>query len=158
MYVEQFLKNRGVWHEVVRHRIAFSAGTAARSMHVPVSFIAKSVLLFAGERPLLAVLPGDQMVDLSAVAKCLGRDDVRVATEGELPSWFTDCELGALPPFGSHYGCETIVDESLADQSEILIESNRTDEAILLRFEDYRWLEAPLMAAIARQAHLVAHT
>jgi Ala-tRNA(Pro) deacylase len=54
-----------------------------------------------------------------------------------------------LPPFGSHYGLDTIVDERLAEEEEIIIESNTHDEALRLRFEDFRRVENPLIADFA---------
>jgi len=44
---------------------------------------------------------------------------------------------------------KTIVDEGLADDEEIVFEGNTHDEAIRMRFDEFRRLEEPLVAAFA---------
>ena len=149
MHIEQYLTNRGVWFETILHRPAYTAQAAVRAMHVSPTEVAKGVLVKADEL-VVAVVPAYAHVDLVAVRKALDADDVLLIHESELVKHFPDCESGAVPPFGSLYGLPTIVDESLAEQAEIVFCSNRHREAIRMQFHDYRDLERPKIAAIAR--------
>ena len=56
---------------------------------------------------------------------------------------FADCELGALPPFGSQYGVRTLMDRMLLEDEEIVFEGNTHHEAIRMRHKDYASLEHP---------------
>ena len=63
-----------------------------------------------------------------------------------------DCEIGALPPFGSQYGLKTVVDESLLADEHIVFEGNTHAEAIRMRLDDFRNLEHPLVLPISAPA------
>ena len=71
---------------------------------------------------------------------------VELASEPECGECFPDCELGALPPFGSKYGLQTLVDRSLCDDEEIVFEGNTHHEAIRMKFRDYTELEQSTIA------------
>lgn len=148
MHIEQYLTNRGVWLETILHRPTFTAQAAARAMHASPTEVAKGVLLKADE--YVVVVPAYTHVDLVGVRKLLGADDVLLVHESELLRHFPDCESGAVPPFGSHYGMVTILDESLAKEPEITFCGNRHREAIRMRCQDFLEIERPTIAAVAR--------
>jgi prolyl-tRNA editing enzyme YbaK/EbsC (Cys-tRNA(Pro) deacylase) len=50
----------------------------------------------------------------------VGKSVRLAATEQEFSSLFPDCELGAMPPFGSLYNLPVSVDESLAADEAIV--------------------------------------
>jgi Ala-tRNA(Pro) deacylase len=100
---------------------------------------------------VLAVLPADCKIDVQKVSQALGGAEVELATEAQVAEHCPDCEVGVLPPFGSQYGLQTIVDESLARQLEIVFEANNHHEAIRMSFEDYRRLENPTIISFSRR-------
>jgi Ala-tRNA(Pro) deacylase len=73
----------------------------AEAGHVSGKEMAKAVILMADGRLVMAVIPGDKMVDLEKAEHALGVDSVRLAEEGEFAASFPDCEPGAEPPFWS---------------------------------------------------------
>ena len=149
MHIEQYLTNRNVWFEMILHRPAFTAQAAVRAMHVSPTEVAKGVLIKADEL-VVAVVPAHAHVDLVAVRKALDADDALLVHESDLIKHLPDCEAGAVPPFGSLYGLPTIIDESLAEQTEIVFCGNRHREAVRMQFHEFRELERPQVAAIAR--------
>jgi Ala-tRNA(Pro) deacylase len=149
MHIEQYLTNKGVWFEKILHRPTFTAQAAGRAMHVLPTEIAKGVLIKA-DGYVLAVVPAYSHVDLVAIREALDADDVLLVHESELMQHFPDCELGAVPPFGSHYGMRTVVDDSLSHQPEIIFCGNRHREAFRMQYHDFREIERPQVAAIAR--------
>ena len=54
------------------------------------------------------------------------------------------CERGAIPPFGSVYHVHTLVDESLADDEEIVFQAETHDESIRMTYHDFEIVEHPL--------------
>ena len=60
-----------------------------------------------------------------------------------------DCEVGAMPPFGSQFGLETILDESLCSADEIVFDGNSHQQAIRMKYRDFYELEHPLVVRIA---------
>ncbi len=153
MNVTEFLVERKVQFALIRHREAHDAQRLAATIHVSGREVAKTVLLKAdgGFRYVVAVLPANNFVDLELASKLLGGSKLELASELEISKHCPDCELGALPPFGSQYDMKTIVDLSLAEDDEIVFEGNTHSEAIRMRFEDFRQIEQPLAGWFARQ-------
>ena len=98
-------------------RPASSATKLASSVHVPGREVAKTVLVKAGERFVLAVLPATARIDLDRLGRALGinSSQLRLASSDEILQTIGDCEPGVIPPFGRLYGLETIMDDSLAE-------------------------------------------
>ena len=155
MYIEQFLANHDVWFEVIRHDRTYTAQTTARALHIRSQEVAKSVLVKVDSGIVLAVVPGNASLNLTALNQRLKGHSVSLLPESEMIARFPDCEVGALPPFGSQYGMTTVVDEGLAREPEIVFEGNTHSEAIRMRYEDYARIEQPLVGQIALQSEPV---
>ena len=150
MNVQRFLHEHGTNFDVVEHQPTFDSCHLARSLSVPGRQLAKTVLLRAsdGYRYALAVLPATHKVDLKKIGDILG-PSVCLASEDEVALHCRDCEVGALPPFGSQLGVETIMDETIASQERIVFEGNTHHEAISMRYQDFYDLEHPLVTSFA---------
>src|SRR5262249_48457015 len=129
--------------ERLHHPPAYTAQRVAEFLHVPGKEVAKSVLLRTNEGFALAVLPATRKLDLAMVGQCLGREHVELADEGEMNEVFPDCEVGAMPPFGSSYQMPTVVDESLAKDDQIVFEAQSHERSIRMSFRDYKAIERP---------------
>jgi Ala-tRNA(Pro) deacylase len=137
----------------VPHQPTYSAQRLAHELHVPGREVAKTVLLRTGANGgyqfVVAVLPANKHIDFQRAANLLRQGEVQLATELEIAAHCPDCDFGVLPPFGSHYGMRTIVDSSLAEDREIWFEGNTYNEAIRMKFDDFRRLEKPWVAPFA---------
>jgi len=151
MYTVEFLRSRRVWFEELLHRPASSATKHAHNMHVPGRMVAKTVLVKAGDRPVLAVLPCTSRIDLGQFGALLGvpASQVRLATTDELLGIFTDCEPGVVPPFGRLYNLSTVFDVSLLEVGELVFVGNMRHEGLRLRAGDYLAIEEPLLGSFA---------
>lgn len=148
MNVESFLKSRGVPFNTLPHRTEYTASRTAQSLHVPGDNFAKTVVVNADDHPVLAVLQATHWLNLGRLQQALGCKRVTLSPEAEFAALFPDCELGAVPPFGSQYQIETIVDDSLADDEYIVFDGNTHDRAVSMRFADYAGIEHPRIAHI----------
>ena len=149
MKEQQFLKEKGVWFEPIRHRPTFTAQHTAQAMHVHGDEMAKTVVLRADGKYALAVLQATHNIDMLRAREALGAKSVELASEEQFKKLFPDCEVGALPPFGSQYGLKTLVDESLTHDNEIVVEGNTHEEAIRMKYADFEQLEHPRVAAFS---------
>ncbi len=151
MSIKYFLQRREVPFEIVEHAETFGAQRLAQALHVPGREVAKTVLLRADHdyRYILAVLPATHHIDFAALRTLLGGATVELATEIEMAERFPDCAFGVLPPFGSHYGAQTIVDQSLAADEYIAFECDKHTEAIRMKYSDFYNFEHPLVARFA---------
>lgn len=151
MNVQEYLRDHHVAHQVIDHPEAYSAQRMAEIVHVTGHKVAKTVLLRDGSGfcYYLAIVPASARVDIDKVRATMGAPDVDLATEGEVAARCRDCEVGAMPPFGSQLGMETLIDESLAVADEIVFEGNTHHQAIRMSFSDFYDLEHPLVVKIA---------
>jgi Ala-tRNA(Pro) deacylase len=116
---------------------------------LPGRQIAKSVMLAGPSGYLLAVLPATHQVDTRALSEQLG-DPVRLANDREIAEIFRDCEWGVVPAFGARYGITTLLDESIAPDAEIVLETHSQFEALRLLCRDFERLEKPRRLPFAR--------
>ena len=151
MQVQDFLKQHDVTFETLEHLPTYDAQRMAQAVHTPGHEVAKTVLLRAGNGTayVVALLPADQQIDLAKAREALGGGAVELATEHEIAERCPDCEIGALPPFGTQYGMRTLVDSGIAEDEEIVFEGNTHSEAIRMKFEDFQRLEQPLIGSFA---------
>lgn len=150
MKLQDFLREREVPFEVLPHRATFDAQHMAQSLHVSGYQVAKTVLLRGGrDAPYaVAVLPAARQLDLLKAGRALGAERAELATEAEMEQQCPECEVGALPPFGSCYDMVTIADQTLAEQDQILFEGDNHQESIRMKFADFSALEDPKVAPI----------
>lgn len=149
MNVTELLRQKDVGFKFIPHCNTYDAQRLAQSVHVTGRCVAKTVLLRVGTRFVVAVLPATTRVDLAKASELLDVDRVELATEAEIARHCPDCEVGALPPFGSYYGMRTIVDESLQKGEHIVFEGNTHHEAFRLRFVHFLRLERPRVGRFA---------
>ena len=146
MKTRELLRGHGVRFEVIEHLTTFTAQRMAQAVHVSGEDVAKTVLLCADTKYVVAVLPATHSIDLDKLPGILGAKEVTLANETECSELFPDSEFGVVPPFASQYGLETVIDEPLTKHKEIVFEGDAHDEAIRLLYEDYEKIEQPRVA------------
>jgi Ala-tRNA(Pro) deacylase len=72
-----------------------------------------------------------------------------MAGESEMSRVFPDCEVGAMPPFGSLYQVQTLVDDALVQDDSIVFEGQNHEEAIRMTYKDYEAIEHPIKGHFA---------
>jgi len=149
MNIREFLTRENIAFETIPHRPTFTASRLAEAVDERGDFVAKPVVLKADGKFVLAVLPASHKVDMLLARAAIGCEVLEIADEKELESLFPDCELGAMPPFGSFYGLKTWVDAQLAEDDHIVFEGQSHEEAIRLSYSSYQSVEAPLVAYIS---------
>lgn len=144
--LEDFLKKNEIDYETITHPEAYTAQEVAAALHVSGHDIAKVVIVKAGERFVMVVVPASGQVDLDRLARELGEKKVRLATEEEFKGMFPDCEPGGEPPFGNLYNIETYVDRSLAEDEHIFFNAGNHTDAVGMDYTDYARVVKPRVA------------
>ena len=141
--LKQFLDQQQVGYDVMQHDPAFTAQQLAARLHVPGREFVKVVVVKMDGQFALAVLPAPLRVNLKTLAQGAGARKCQIASESEFQQLFTDCELGAMPPFGTLYNLPTYVDQELTFDENIVINAGTHAEAIRLRYSDFARLARP---------------
>ena len=139
MTISDYLADHDVSYDVLTHPHTMSSSQSAQASHVPGARLAKSVVVEDEDGYLMVVLPADRRVDFGELKRQMHRN-LGLATERELGSLFRDCELGALPAIGPAYGIETLVDDAIAEQSEIYFEAGDHEQLIRVTNEGFHTL------------------
>lgn len=144
--VKARLDREHIHYDILPHAPAFRAQQIARTLHVSEQQMAKVVILKVKKQFVTTVLPARWSVDLHSLREMFGTHHVRLATEQEIRALFPDCEVGAIPPFGTLYGLPVYVDRSLAGDREIFFECGNHSETIRMRYWDFAALVFPIVA------------
>ncbi len=147
--LKEFLDENRVKYITISHSLAYTAQEIAATAHVPGKQLAKTVIVKADGRMVMAVLPASLKVDFDLLAEAIGAKKVELATEREFKQLFPDCELGAMPPFGNLYGMEVFVAESLTDDKEIAFNAGSHTELMRLPYEAFSMLAKPKVVKIS---------
>lgn len=154
--VENFLSRQRVTYATLAHERAYTAQREAAVAHVPGRHWAKTVVCFADDEPIQAVVPADLKVNMERLRKLAGAQTVRLAAEDELAKLYPGCEAGAMPPFGPLYGQRVFVDNALVGEPELVFNAGTYTDAIRMHFEDFADLTKPVVGAFAARP-LIKH-
>jgi Ala-tRNA(Pro) deacylase len=139
--ISRYLAEQEADFDILGHPHSATSMETAQVAHVSGDRIAKSVLLGDDRGYLLAVIPASSRVDLGELHRQTSRN-LGLVTEYELGALFDDCEPGAVPPFGNVYDIDTIVDESLVEQSDIYFEAGDHESLVHVSAETFENLLA----------------
>ncbi len=127
--IKRYLKEHDVAYDVVVHPRTLTSMQTAAQAHVPGDRLIKAVVIEDEHGYLMVALPSTHRLELGQLHRQLQRN-LGLATEDELAELFKDCELGAIPPIGSAYGIETLVDDSLLQKDDVYFEAGDHEEVI----------------------------
>jgi len=147
--LDDFLRNAHVPFTAFKHEAAFSAQQEAARSHVPGRSWAKTVICFAGDEPIAAVVPAHCMVDLDQLRLAARAPALRLAIESELIALCPDCELGAVSPFTTCRTLRVFVDYSLVGEPEMVFSAGTHTDAIRMHYGDFADVIRPVVASIA---------
>jgi Cys-tRNA(Pro)/Cys-tRNA(Cys) deacylase len=128
-----------------------SAIEAAHIMGVPPEQVYKTIVITreGKGKPLLAVVPGPDEVDLKALAKTLGEKKVNLPTEREAER-LTGLQAGGISPLAlTHRRFQVVIDETASLYEQIYISGGQRGLDILLPVDALAELTNATLAAIA---------
>jgi Ala-tRNA(Pro) deacylase len=127
--LQRYMSDQGIPYDLIPHEPAMTSLGTAHAGHIPSDRMAKGVMLSNGRDYMLAVMPASHHLRLSDLKSELGQE-LHLASEDEIVQVFRDCDRGAIPPVGSCYGIDVIIDDDMARQPDIYFEGG--DHATLV--------------------------
>lgn len=125
----RYLHSQGVPYDLLHHPRTATSLETAQAAHISGEQVAKTVILGDDDDFLVVVLPATRRIDLGELHRQLNRR-LGLVSVADLAQLFGDCELGAVPPIGPAYGLETLVDYSLAEQSEVYFDAGDHEQLV----------------------------
>jgi len=135
--LKKFLDDNGVGYDVMHHDPAFTAQELAARMHISGYEFTKVVVVKLDGQFALAALPAPLRVNFKMLAENAGARKCSLASEQEFQQLFSDCELGAMPPFGNLYNLPTYVEQDVTHNENLVINAGTHAEAVRLRYSDF---------------------
>ena len=149
MSITEFLDSYTSSYELKHHRAVFTAQEMAQEEHVHGMDVAKPVIVKADDVFYMCVIPGCCKIDFDSLKSVLGVSEIELANEIEMEQIFTDCQIGAEPPFGSFFGLTTIMDDRLEHNEFITFQAGTHEDAIEMPLEEYIRIESPQVASFS---------
>ena len=143
--LDDFLRQARVPYTTFCHPAAFTALDEAAVSHVSGHSWAKTVVCFADDEPILAVLTASFLIDLEELRILAGARTLRLARESEFEAMYPDCQPGAMPPFGNLYRQRVFVDRSLVGEPEMVFNAGTHTDAIRMHYGDFAEVAHPLV-------------
>ena len=120
--VRDFIEKYGVRAEILEFSgTVESVSAASNASGFPPSRILKTLLVIAGKRPYVVILPGDRRLDFKKLSRELNVKNVRLAKPSEVKE-LLNVKPGEVSPFLDEVlKYDVIVDESVMNRGEVLV-------------------------------------
>lgn len=141
--LHHFLDEHHSHYTPLPHERTETAVQTAAAVHVPRQNFAKTVMLRIDGRLSMLVMPSNYHADLHRLGLALGGAAVELAHEDEFRNVFSDCEPGAMPPFGNLYGVPVYVDSRLAAHERIAFNAGTHTDAVRMPYAEFEQLAKP---------------
>lgn len=145
----EFLDGHKIQYLVISHSPGYTAQGIAGLTHISGKELAKTVIVKLDGNLAMAVLPAKYHVDLTALRRAAQAKSAVLASEDEFQDRFSECETGAMPPFGNLYGLPVFAEVSLEQDKEIAFNAGTHRELIRMAWEDFRKLVEPNIVSFA---------
>jgi len=145
--LQNWLKQNDVPFAVLRHEPVFTSEQAAAVRGTSLSSGAKALVVKAGEKFVLLVLPADRKLDSRKARDALNAKALRFASKEEVQN-LTGLQPGAIPPFGSLFQLATYCDPALGENESINFNAGDHAISVQMTYSDYVQAEKPLMIPI----------
>jgi Ala-tRNA(Pro) deacylase len=145
--LQERLQQAGVAVTVLRHEPVFTSEQAAAVRGTSLTSGAKALVVKAGERFVMLVVPADRKLDSRKARTSLGVKALRFATPEEVLE-LTGLKPGSIPPFGSLFALPTYCDPALARNASINFNAGDHALSMQLSYAGYERLERPSTAEL----------
>jgi Cys-tRNA(Pro)/Cys-tRNA(Cys) deacylase len=135
------LKQQNIRHEVHDYahdpRASSYGEEAADALDIPPSRVFKTLVVNAGDRLVVGIVPVSGNLDLKRLARSAGAKKARMAEPKEVERT-TGYVLGGVSPVGQKRPLQTIIDESAERHATIFVSAGRRGLEIELAPADLR--------------------
>lgn len=141
--LKSYLDAQRVPYEVVHHPPDYTAQQAAQDTRTPGRLFAKVVIALFDSTPTMLVLPANHHVNFAKLRLITGVHYAVLGQEARQRELFSDCDLGAEPPFGNLYGLPVIASQALEAAETITFNAGSHEDAVRMKYADYARLVQP---------------
>lgn len=134
--IERYLMQHKAAYELLSRLHTGPTYPCLSAAHAPEERVAKAVLLEDDRGLLVALLPSNRDLDLSALNRGLQRN-LTWSTETRAAAVFADCAPGVIPVLSPAYSVETVLDEILSVQPDVYFDAGDGQELVHLSRDQF---------------------
>jgi prolyl-tRNA editing enzyme YbaK/EbsC (Cys-tRNA(Pro) deacylase) len=127
-----------------------TAADAAAAIGCPVAAIVKSLVFVVGDEPVVALVPGDLMLDLTKLEAAAGTRPARRATLDEVRD-ATGFAAGGTPPFGHARVLRVFADKALRRNEPVWAAGGTPTTVFPITLEDLDRTSQPVWAELSKK-------
>jgi Ala-tRNA(Pro) deacylase len=141
-----FLEKAKVKYEIIEHKTVFTAFDKSQTLKVPEKIVGKTLILKANNSLVFVLIPANKNLDFKKIKKKIKKDaerpkeKVELASERLIKKKIKGVKLGAIPPFGNLWKCQTFVDNSIKKEKEIILNGGDWNFSIKILTKDLKKL------------------
>jgi Ala-tRNA(Pro) deacylase len=145
----KYLTENDIEFSVLNHSPAKSAHDISLATHLSLRYIVQTVPVQIDGHSWMILLPADRKINDEAIFKFFQTKDIKEGIEKDPSSFFPNCELCTVPPFGNLYGFRVLADTSLKEGKRIIFSACSKTQSIFMRWDDYARLVHPVVSEIS---------
>ncbi len=145
-----FLDNHNIRYLTMRHSPAITAQEVAEAAHIHGNEFAKTVIVNLDGKLVMAVLPASEKLDTELLATASQAKKAELANENEFKERFSDCEVGAMPPFGNLFDMDVYLEEGMTKNNKITFNAGNHTELIQMSMKDFQDILQPMVVRICK--------
>lgn len=142
--IRQLLEQKNIPYQTYDHEAVYTSEQAAKVRGTKLEQGAKALIIFADDKPVMAVLPANLKLDTAKFKKRFEINQLRMAKANEVLK-LTSVEVGAVPPFGNLFKLPLYVDNLLGENEEIVFNAGDHSKSIKIKYEDFIKLTGPIV-------------
>lgn len=141
--VQRYLDDSHAHYVSIAHMPVYTAQESAEATHVSGYQYAKVVIVSVKDVLTMLVVPACSHVDMGYLQKIFATPTVVLVPEKEFAKAFTDCERGAIPPFGHLYRMPVYLSRVFHADRAIVFNAGLYNEAIQMPYKYFIDLVSP---------------
>ncbi|MCL4200054.1 aspartate--tRNA ligase [Patescibacteria group bacterium] len=135
--------------EPYEHEAVHTSEDAAKIRNTPLHEGAKALVLYADEKPVMVVVPGNRKLDMKAFKSLYHIRDLRMATPAQVEE-VTGVTIGAVPPFGHIFGIPAYMDAAFKENSHVSFNAGLHTHSIRMSEKDYEKMAKPTIGEFSK--------
>jgi len=134
------LEKTKVKYEIIQHKTVFTAFDKSRTLKVSEKKVGKTVILKINNSLVFVLIQSNKNLDFKKIKKKLKGEKIKLASEKLIKNRIKGVKVGAIPPFGNLWKCQTLVDNSIKKEKEIILNGGDWNLSIKIATKDLKKL------------------
>jgi aspartyl-tRNA synthetase len=140
--ITKLLDDNSMEYKVMEHEPVHTCEEAAKVRGTQLSQGTKALILRADAKYIMAILPGNKELDIERLKKITQAKILELANAQQVKE-VTNCNIGAVPPFGNLFSLETYADNAITQNETIAFNAGSNKKSLQMKVKDLFKLVKP---------------